>query len=131
MRELIRRIIKEETQKDLSPMITKLLEMNFLSLYDGIVCGVKVTAPHNREVLPNQEFELIHYRIDVHFIGGYGTKFWPKTMSVREMYDKIMFEMWDTVHSYIGQPTDVYSTYTKECDNNINEERRMNSNSRT
>jgi hypothetical protein len=119
MRELIRRIIKEETQKDLSPLIEKLLETNIVPKYDRIICGIKVTAPHNREVLPNQEFELIHYKIDVHFIGGRGTKFWPKTMSVREMYDKILFEIWDTVHSYIGQPTDVYSTYTKECDNTL------------
>ena len=56
MRELIRRIIKEETEKDLSPMITKLLETNFLPSHDGIVCGVKVTAPHNRKLVPNQSY---------------------------------------------------------------------------
>lgn len=122
MRQLIKRILREETERDLSPVIEKLLETNIVPKYKGIVCGVKVTAPHNRDKEPNQQFELIHYKIEVFFIGGHGTNFWPKTMAIREMYDKIMFEMWNSVESYIGEPTDVYATYIKECDNNINEE---------
>ena len=119
MRELIRRIIKEETEKDLSPMITKLLETNFLPSHDGIVCDVKVTAPHNRKLVPNQEFGFSHYRIDVKVVGGYGTKYFPVTQADRKMYDDIIDEIWQLVYNFIGEPTDVYETYTKECDNTL------------
>lgn len=119
MRELIRRIIKEETQKDLSPMITKLLETNFLPSHDEIVCGVKVTAPHNRELASNQEFGFSHYRIDVKVIGGHGTKYFPVTQADRKMYDDIIDEIWQLVYSYIGEPTDIYVKKVKNCDNTL------------
>jgi len=115
MRELIRRIIKEETEKDLSPMITKLLETNFLPSHDG----VKVTAPHNRELASNQEFGFSHYRIDVKVIGGHGTKYFPVTQADRKMYDDIIDEIWQLVYSYIGEPTDIYVKKVKNCDNTL------------
>jgi len=112
-------------------MITKLLETNFLPSHDEIVCGVKVTAPHNRELEPNQEFGFSRYKIDVKVIGGHGTKYFPLTQADTKMYYDIVDEIWGLVYNFIGEPTDIYTKKVKNCDNKINEERRMNSNSRT
>ena len=73
MRELIKRLLKEESEKDLSPLITKLLETSILPSYKEVVCGIRVTGPKDREAIqPGKEF--LHYKINVYFIGGPGTE---------------------------------------------------------
>jgi hypothetical protein len=127
MRQLIKRILKEQTAKNLTRIITKLLETSILSRYEGLVCGIKVTAPEDRETIePGKEY--LHYKVNVYFIGGPGTEFYPKTMAIREMYDKIMYEIWDIVESHTGEPADIFSTYLNKCDNNINEDDDIESN---
>ena len=109
-------VIKEEVEKDYTDLITKLMKKTILSEYSHVICDIKVTAPKDREVLDGQT-PYLHYKINVYFIGGYGTKLWPRTQGVNDMYDKVMDTIWSTIYDYLGIATDIYKTYVPKCEN--------------
>jgi predicted MPP superfamily phosphohydrolase len=109
-------VIKEEVEKDYTDLITKLMKKTILSEYSHAICDIKVTAPKDREVLDGQK-PYLHYKINVYFIGGHGTKLWPRTQGVNDMYDKVMDTIWSTIYDYLGIATDIYKTYVPKCEN--------------
>ena len=109
-------VIKEEVEKDYTDLITKLMKKTILSEYSHAICDIKVTSPKDREVLDGQK-PYLHYKINVYFIGGYGTKLWPRTQGVNNMYDKVMDTIWSTIYDYLGIATDLYKTYVPKCEN--------------
>jgi len=109
-------VIKEEVEKDYTDLITKLMKKTILSEYSHAICDIKVTAPKDREVLDGQK-PYLHYKINVYFIGGHGTKLWPRTQGVNNMYDKVMDTIWSTIYDYLGIATDLYKTYVPKCEN--------------
>ena len=109
-------VIKEEVEKDYTDLITKLMKKTILSEYSHVICDIKVTAPKDREVLDGQK-PYLHYKINVYFIGGHGTKLWPRTQGIRDMYDKVMDTIWSTIYDYLGIATDLYKTYVPKCEN--------------
>jgi len=109
-------VIKEEVEKDYTDLITKLMKKTILSEYSHVICDIKVTAPKDREVLDGQK-PYLHYKINVYFIGGHGTKLWPRTQGVNDMYDKVMDVIWSTIYDYLGIATDLYKTYVPKCEN--------------
>jgi hypothetical protein len=113
IKEVMGVVNEGEPKKDLSPMMKKLLQ-NFTERKRHIICDIEITAPWNRESIePDKSFN--HYKILVTFIGGPGTKYWPKTQSINVVYGKIMDEIWETVYNYISEPVDVYSKTTENC----------------
>ena len=109
-------VIKEEVEKDYTDLITKLMKKTILSEYSHAICDIKVTAPKDREVLDGQK-PYLHYKINVYFIGGHGTKLWPRTQGIHDMYDKVMDTIWSTIYDYLGIATDLYKTYVPKCEN--------------
>ena len=109
-------VIKEEVEKDYTDLITKLMKKTILSEYSHAICDIKVTAPKDREVLDGQK-PYLHYKINVYFIGGHGTKLWPRTQGIHDMYDKVMDTIWSTIYDYLGIATDIYKTYVPKCEN--------------
>lgn len=109
-------VIKEEVEKDYTDLITKLMKKTILSEYSHAICDIKVTAPKDREVLDGQK-PYLHYKINVYFIGGHGTKLWPRTQEIHDMYDKVMDTIWSTIYDYLGIATDLYKTYVPKCEN--------------
>jgi len=109
-------VIKEEVEKDYTDLITKLMKKTILSEYSHVICDIKVTAPKDREVLDGQK-PYLHYKINVYFIGGHGTKLWPRTQGIYDMYDKVMDTIWSTIYDYLGIATDLYKTYVPKCEN--------------
>jgi hypothetical protein len=120
LRDKIKKILKEETTKDLTPHIEKLLNKHFVIPNNDIVCGVKVTHPDKRYKLQFQEVPFDLYRIDIIFIGGYGSKFWPRTMAVIERYDTLSNKAFDLIMDMFGIFPDVYAKYTDKCDQDEN-----------
>lgn len=114
MRDLIRRILLEETQKDYSKQITDLLEKTVLPRYEGILCSVEVTPPWKRSVLSGQK-KYQDYKITATFVGGYGTDRWPRTQFIRREEEEITNEIWGYVYDYLGIPTDLYIKSSEEC----------------
>ena len=110
MRQLIKRILREETQKDLSPKIKELLNASLLEKYEGWVCAFSAIKPTNRP-----------YTIAVFTIGGVDSKHWPVTQFVRNKRENIVNDVWQTVYNYLGVESDVNLIYVKSCDEIITE----------
>jgi hypothetical protein len=118
MKKLIRHILTEET-KDLAPVLENMLNKLLVKNNKDILCGVKVVHPDNRESLPDafgNNIKFTSYKVTFIFIGGYGTKNWPKTQRVVGKYETIMNKGWDLIYDYTDLAVAVYSTEVKKCD---------------
>ena len=102
---------KEKSKKDL---IERILNDLFLPQYEHVICGFEVKEPHERfDTLGNTPFQFIS--VTITFIGGKGTKLWPVTMGVRDMYDKVIDEIWDVIYNYTGIAVELFSKYVRDC----------------
>jgi len=122
LRHDIKRILREETNKDLTSVIQTLLD-GFVKDHKDVVCKVEVKHPDNRTKLPHQEYPYNNYRVDFYLIGGYGSDNWPATQSVRRMFDDLMNEAWDLVYNYTGQKLEMFTKHVKSCDDIIKEDK--------
>lgn len=104
-------------ENDISFAIDAVLNTTFVEPNKDIVCKIKVIHPKNIEVLKGQQ-KYLQYKLVITFIGGYGTKYWPRTMAVNDMYEKLMDEAWFLVYNFVGKSTAVFSEYVEECDSN-------------
>ena len=115
LRENIIRVLREESKKDLTSVMETLLE-GFVNDHKDVICGIKIKHPDVRTKLPNQEFPNKHYEATFYFIGGYGTKYFPKTQAVTRMYVDLMEEAWVLIYNYTEQSLDMFSTYMESCE---------------
>lgn len=115
MRQLIKKILKEEREKDLSPVIKKLLNSTILSSYKGIVCSIDVIAPWKSIPSSND------YQVRVNLVGGVSSKRWPVTQYVHRENDKIVDDIWKTVYNFLGVSTDVFLRNIMTCDEVLTE----------
>jgi len=115
IKQTIKRILREEIEKkDLSPILEKLLNSLLVKHNQDVICGVKVIHPSQRQSLNNDMFD--RYSVTITFIGGIDTKFWPRTMAVRDKYESILNEAWDIIYNFTNQAVDIYSTEVKKCE---------------
>ena len=120
MRQLIKRIIKEETEQDLSPAIKELLESSVGSKYPKTICAFYVVAPWKRGPIGTySDFE--DYQIMVRVVGGVGSKRWPQTQFVYEERDAIVNDTWHTVNNFMGLNTDIFLRNVKSCEELMSE----------
>ena len=120
MRQLIKRILKEEREKDSSDLIKKLLNNSVVNDYKGIICSIDVVAPWKRGPIGTHS-DFKDYQIRVNVIGGIGTKRWPQTQFVYKERDKIVNDVWHTVFNFMGLSTDVFLRNVKSCDEVLTE----------
>jgi len=120
VRQLIRTILKEETEQDLSSVIKKLLENSIVSTYKKIVCNIDVVAPWKRGPIGTHS-DFKDYQVRVNVIGGLGSKRWPQTQAVYKERDKIVNDVWHTVYNFMGLSTDVFLRNVKSCDEVLTE----------
>lgn len=119
MKQLIRRILREEREKDLSPKIKKLLEDSVVPNHK-IICTVDVVAPWKRGPI-GPHSNPTDYQVRVNVIGGIGSKNWPMTQFVHSSRDKVVNDVWHTVYDYMGLSTDVFLRNVKSCDEVLTE----------
>jgi hypothetical protein len=112
----IKGIVNEEITKDLSPILENLLNKMLVKNNQDIICGVKVKHPDNRTKLPHSNNEYLHYRVDIKFIGGYGTEYWPVTQDVQQRYDSLIDDAWNIVYDFTGKSIDIFSEKLKNCE---------------
>jgi hypothetical protein len=111
MKQLIKKILKEQTEET---KVKKLIEIVandiILPTYKHILCDIEVISPSDRKASdPNYRYE--QFRVTIFALGGKGTRYWPETMGIRDLYDKLMNEIWDTIHDYTGGiAVDMYLT---------------------
>jgi hypothetical protein len=91
-------------------IIEKIMDDIIFPEYNHIICGYDVK---NDDVF-NEPV------VNVTFIGGYGTKFWPVTQGIQKMYRNILDEIWDTIYYYINIPVGVTMETTTKCNEKEN-----------
>lgn len=116
VRQLIKNILKEETQQDLSSVIKELLKKSIGRKYKKIICTFDVIPPW-KAVTYSQDYQIM-----VSVVGGVGSKRWPQTQFVHKENDNIVDDVWKTVHNFMGLSTDVFLRNVKSCDEVMSEE---------
>lgn len=116
LRDTIKKILKEELKGkfDYTQIIQKLLNDLLVKENPDIICGVEVFNPQNRR--QKQFGEHQYYRVDIIFIGGYGSKYFPRTMAVNERYDNLANRAQDIILDFVGLFVEVYAKYVTECE---------------
>jgi len=113
LKETIRKVLREETEKDLSPLMERLLNDTLVSRYEH-VCKVKVTAPWNIKSPDNKKYQ--DYAATIYFISGPDTKFWPRTQATRDNEKEIMDEVWVLIYNWFKKPTSIHYRHVNECE---------------
>ena len=117
VRQLIKKILKEEKEKDLSSAIKELLNNSIGPKYKGIICKFDAVAPWKMYNDPiNRDYQVM-----VSVIGGVGSNRWPNTQHLVKERDKIVNETWHTIYNYLGISTDVFLRNVKSCDEVLTE----------
>jgi len=115
VRQLIKRILREETRKDLSPLIKELLNTSIGPKYKRIICTFDAIPPW--KTVTNS----VDYQIMVSVIGRHASKRWPNTQDMVRERDVIVNDVWHTVYNFIGLSTDVFLRNVKSCDEVMSE----------
>jgi hypothetical protein len=68
LRENIKRVLREESKKDLTSVMETLLE-GFVNDHKDVICKVEVNHPEKRTKLLYSDNNYKNYRIDFYFIG--------------------------------------------------------------
>jgi hypothetical protein len=105
VKRLIKKILREETHRNLSFNIEELLQST-VDKYKDYVCGVQVF----QDVMNPKKYSLT-----VIFIGGAGSKGWPMTQAIHGSREKVMKEMWETIYNYTGIGVELSSSTVREC----------------
>ena len=105
MRQLIKRILREEIQKSLSLKIEELL-MPIVLRNKDYVCDVHVF----QDVMNPKK-----YSMSIIFIGGHGSKHFPHTQAHTNKEEDITIEMLKKVHDYFNIVPEVGFRRVKEC----------------
>jgi hypothetical protein len=108
-------VINEAKYNSQKEIIEKVLNTIVLPEYEHVICRFEVEQHERFDINGKKRFKSPS--VTVTFIGGYGTKLWPVTMGIRDMYDKVMDEIWDTIYNYTGIAVELYSQYVKDCGN--------------
>ena len=107
-RDMIRES-KEESKKE---MIENVLNNIILPEYDHVICGFEV-RDERFHALVHGQFKYVS--VTVTFIGGHGTKLFPQTQGIKQMYDNILDEIWQVIYNYTNEKVDVYYETVKDC----------------
>lgn len=117
VRQLIKKILKEEKEKDLSSAIKELLNNSIGPKYKGIICKFDAVSPWKMYKDPiNRDYQVM-----VSVIGGVGSNRWPNTTNFVKERDKIVNETWHTIYNFLGISTDVFLRNVKSCDEVLTE----------
>jgi hypothetical protein len=114
MRELIRHILKESNSekylKKLFKITKMIMEDMILPEYNHLICSYEITL--------NEVFNIPE--VTVLFIGGYGTKLWPMTQGIRQMYLDVLEDISKEIANYTGVVIGVRGEQTPKCDDKEN-----------
>jgi hypothetical protein len=113
LQETIRKVLKEETEKDLSRLMEELLN-NALVRHHENICKIKVTAPWNIESPDNKKYG--NYAVTTYFISGPNTKFWPRTQATRQNETEIMDEALNLIYDWFGKSVFLHYRHVNECE---------------
>ena len=100
----------EKDTKKLFKITKMIMEDMILPSYNHLICSYEITL--------NEVFNIP--QVTVLFIGGYGTKLWPMTQGIRNMYTKVLDDISKEIANYTGVVIGVRGEQTPKCDDKEN-----------
>jgi len=100
---------EKDTQK-LFKIVKMIMEDLILPEYNHLICSYEITL--------NEVFNIPE--VTVLFIGGYGTKLWPMTQGIRQMYLNVLEDISKEIANYTGVVIGVRGEQTPKCDDEEN-----------
>jgi hypothetical protein len=95
----------ERDVKKLFKVVKMIMEDMILPEYDHLICSYEITS--------NGDFNIPE--VVVTLIGGYGTKLWPVTQGIRQMYLDVLEEISKEIENYTGVVIPVRGEQTPKC----------------
>jgi len=100
----------ERDVKKLFKIVKMIMEDMILPEYNHLICSYEITL--------NKVFNIPE--VTVLFIGGYGTKLWPMTQGIRQMYLDVLEDISKEIANYTGVVIGVRGEQTPKCDDKEN-----------
>jgi hypothetical protein len=95
----------ERDAKKLFKVVKMIMEDMILPEYDHLICSYEITS--------NGDLNIPE--VVVTLIGGYGTKLWPVTQGIRQMYLNVLEEISKEIENYTGVVISVRGEQTPKC----------------
>jgi hypothetical protein len=95
----------EKDTKKLFKIVRMIMEDMILPDYDHLICSYEITL--------NEVFNIPE--VTVLFIGGHGTKLWPMTQGIRQMYLDVLEDISKEIANYTGVVIGVRGEQTPKC----------------
>ena len=95
----------EKDTKKLFKIVRMIMEDMILPDYDHLICSYEITL--------NEVFNIPE--VTVLFIGGHGTKLWPITQGIRQMYLDVLEDISKEIANYTGVVIGVRGEQTPKC----------------
>jgi len=95
----------ERDVKKLFKVVKMIMEDMILPEYDHLICSYEITS--------NGDLNIPE--VVVTLIGGYGTKLWPVTQGIRQMYLDVLEEISKEIENYTGVVIPVRGEQTPKC----------------
>jgi len=100
----------EKDTKRLFKITKMIMEDLILPEYNHLICSYEITL--------NEVFNIPE--VTVLFIGGYGTKLWPMTQGIRQMYLNVLEDISKEIANYTGVVIGVRGEQTPKCEDKEN-----------
>jgi hypothetical protein len=120
LKQTIKRILREETNKDLTSVIEMLLE-GFVNDHKNEICKVEVKHPDKRTKLLYQEYPYKNYRVTFYIIKGDGRLNSRTGLLFLHKFDDLMNEAFDLIYRYTGERLEMFIKHVKSCGDIIQE----------
>jgi hypothetical protein len=103
MRDLIRKILKEETNKNFTNLIQRLMDRNTVSKYPDDVCKIEVEGNTKNAQYPRYWVSVIFKVSDNH-------------LTDRDLAKNIMDDVWTTINRYFEISPSMRSAFVRNCE---------------
>ena len=103
MRNLIRKILHEETKKDLTKHMQRLLDNTIVFNYPDDICKIEVEGNIKNTQYPRYWVSVIFKVSDNH-------------LTDRDLAKNIMGDIWTTINSYFEISPSMRSAFVRNCD---------------
>jgi hypothetical protein len=103
MRDLIRKILKEEINKNFTNLIQRLMDRNIVSKYPDDVCKIEVEGNTKNAQYPRYWVSVIFKVSDNH-------------LTDRDLAKNIMDDVWTTINRYFEISPSMRSAFVRNCE---------------
>jgi hypothetical protein len=105
MRDLIRKILREERNVDYTRLIQKLVDSTIVSKYPDDICKIEVDGNTKNVQYPRYWVSVI-FKVSLNHL------------TVSDLARNIMDEIYTTVNDYFGIPPRMRSAFVRNCEEN-------------